>query len=302
MVSPAPEVAVDERMVRALLVEQHPDLARLRLLPLDAGWDNTLWRIGEDLLARLPRRAVAANLTVNEQRWLPTLAPILPLPVSVPVRVGRPSGEYPWSWSIVRWFDGTPGDRSTSVSHAVVAEQLGAFLRALHRPAPATAPHNPFRGVPLVERVDTFDHWVTDLEATIDGPALRAVWERALGASPWTGPPAWLHGDLHPANVLVADGVLSAIIDFGDICRGDPATDLSAAWMLLPPSAIPHFARAYGGMDDDLEARALGWSVLFGLMLLAIGLDDRHTYEPIGRRTLAHAISHSRSEPSPPGG
>lgn len=297
MASPVSEIEVDERLLRALLADQHPDLAGLALLELDAGWDNTLWRIGDDLLARLPRRGVAANLTVNEQRWLPALSPILTLPVPVPIRVGRPSARYPWSWSIVRWIEGTPGDRATAIAPTVVAEQLGGFLGALHHPAPPNAPRNPFRGVPLVERVDTFEERVTELAAEIDGPRVRAVWERALRASPWTGSPAWLHGDLHPANVLVVDGVLSAVIDFGDICGGDPATDLAAAWMLLPPSTIPVFASAYGGVDADLEARALGWSILFGLMLLAIGLDDRPTYEPIGRRTLAHASSHTRDEP-----
>lgn len=300
VVSPVSEIEVDERLVRALLADQHPDLAELALTELAAGWDNTLWRVGDDLLARLPRRAVAANLTVNEQRWLPALSPKLTLPVPVPIRVGRPSGTYPWSWSIVRWIEGTPADRATALASTVVAEQLGGFLRALHDPAPPSAPHNRFRGVPLVERVDTFDERVTELAAEIDGPSVRAVWERALVASPWAGPPVWLHGDLHPANVLVVDGILSAVIDFGDLCGGDPATDLAAAWMLLPPSTIPVFASAYGGVDADLEARALGWSILFGMMLLAIGLDDRPTFEPIGRRTIAHVISHTRNEPKLP--
>ena len=297
MVSPAPDLVVDERLVRALLADQHPDLADLALLELDAGWDNRLWRVGDDLLVRLPRRAVAASLTVNEQQWLPMLGPILTLPVPVPIRVGRPSGSYPRSWSIIRWIEGTPADRTTAMVSSVVAEQLGAFLRALHHPAPPGAPHNPYRGVPLIERAGAFEERVTELAAEIDGPSVRAFWERALVAAPWTGPPTWLHGDLHPANVLVVDGILSAIIDFGDICGGDPATDLAAAWMLLTPSTIPAFARAYGGVDADLEARALGWSLLFGLMLLAIGLDDRPTYEPIGRRTLAHVISHTRRKP-----
>ena len=297
MVSPAPDIKVDERLVRTLLADQHPDLADLALLELGAGWDNTLWRVGDDLLARLPRRAVAATLTVNEQQWLPTLSPTLTLPVPVPIRVGRPSDRYPWSWSIVRWIEGTPADRAAAMVSMVVAEQLGAFLRALHHPAPPSAPHNPFRGVPLAERAGDFEQRLTALGAEIDERSVRAVWERALAASDWTGPPAWLHGDLHPANVLVADGILAAVIDFGDICGGDPATDLAAAWMMLPPPMIPLFASAYGGIDADLEDRALGWSVLFGLMLLAIGLDNRPTYEPIGRRTLAHSISHTRLEP-----
>ncbi len=122
VVSPVSEIEVDERLVRSLLADQHPDLAALALLALDAGWDNTLRRIGDDLLARLRRRAVAANLTVNEQRWLPALSPIRTLPVPVPIRVGRPSGRYPWSWSIVRWIEGTPADRATAMASTVVAD------------------------------------------------------------------------------------------------------------------------------------------------------------------------------------
>ena len=292
MVSPAADVDIDEPLVRSLLSEQHPDLADLALVELDAGWDNTLWRLGTDRLVRLPRRAAAAVLTIHEQRWLPTLGPTLPLPVPVPLRVGRPTARYPWSWSVVPWLDGVPGDRTTAIESAAVAVRLGGFLRALHRPAPADAPPNPYRGVPLVERADAFEARVRDLDAEIDAPTVRAAWDRACDTTPWQGPPTWLHGDLHPANLLFVDGDLSAVIDFGDLCAGDPATDLAAAWMLLPASVIPEFTRAYGGVGPHLEARALGWSLLFGVLLLAIGLDDRPTYEPIGRRTLDHVIAH----------
>src|SRR5205823_3092638 len=227
MVSPAQEVDIDERLVRALLVEQHPDLADLPLAELDAGWDNALWRIGDTLLARLPRRAIAAPLAVNEQRWLPMLSPRLPLPVSVPIRVGRPSRAFAWSWSIVRWLDGVPGDRSSINAPLAAAEQLGGFLCALHSEAPPTAPSNPCRGVPLADRASTFDERITDLSVEVDVPSVREVWERACNARPWSGPKTWIHGDLHPANVLVANGVLAGIIDFGDMCGGDPATDLA---------------------------------------------------------------------------
>lgn len=293
MVSPAAEIDIDERLVRSLLREQHPDLAELPLREFEVGWDNTLWRVGDELMARLPRRALAASLTLNEQRWLPSHGPLLPLPIPTPLRAGIPSAEYPWAWSIVPWFAGTPGDRGAIGSPALVAEQLGGFLRALHQAAPPSAPINPFRGVPLADRADTFEERVKDLASEIDVPTLRDVWDRACAASPWCGPPVWLHGDLHPANILLAEGVLSAVIDFGDLCSGDPATDLAAGWMLLPPSAISALRNTYGGISSNLEARALGWSILVGTMLLAIGLDDRPTYEPIGRRTLDDVIVHA---------
>jgi aminoglycoside phosphotransferase (APT) family kinase protein len=229
---------------------------------------------------------------LHEQKWLPVVSAALPLPTPVPVRVGRPTTDFPWSWSIVPWFEGVPADRRPPLDAEVAAAQLGGFLRALHRRAPTEAPRNPYRGVPLDARADLFETRLGALASEVDGTSVRAVWERAVAAPRWTRAPVWLHGDLHPANTLVAHGRLAAVIDFGDVCAGDPATDLAAAWMLLPPAAVPVFAGAYGDMDADLVARALGWAALFGLMLLAIGLDDRPTYEPIGRRTLEHAVQH----------
>ena len=290
MDSPAAEIEVDEHLVRTLLARQHPDLADLPVTPLDAGWDNTLWRLGEGLLVRLPRRAVSAPLALHEQRWLPELERRLPLPISAPLRVGRPSDGYPWSWSIVPWLAGRPGDTTEITAPDRAADQLGRFLRALHVEAPPEAPRNPYRGGALSTRAEAFEQRISELASEVDAPAIRHVWERACAAPSWLDPPVWLHGDLHPANVLVLDGALGAVIDFGDVCAGDPATDVAAAWMLLPESAVATFATSYGGIEPALEVRALGWALLFGLMLLAIGLDDRPTYEPIGRGTIARVI------------
>lgn len=291
MAWPAAEIEVDEDLIRSLLREQHPDLARLPLADTGAGWDNLLWRLGDALLVRLPRRATAAALTVHEQRWLPELARRLPLPVPAPRRVGRPGGRYPWPWSVVPWLPGSPADGAGLIDTVDAAVRLGHFLDSLHRPAPAEAPANPWRGVALAERTATFDERVSVLAAEIDVPATRRLWDRALAVAPWSGTPRWLHGDLHPANILLAQGTVSAVLDFGDLCSGDPATDLAGAWMLLPAGAMAHFHAAYGGVDDDLEMRSLGWAVLFGLMLLGIGLDDRPTYETVGRATLARVTA-----------
>lgn len=281
------EIDISEGLVRAMLEEQHPDIAHRRLVQLDAGWDNVLWRLGDELLVRLPRRAVAAALTMNEQRWLPELAPRLPLPVPAPVRVGRPSGDYPWWWSVLPWLEGTPGDRASITDAEDAGLRLGRFLRVLHRPAPAGAPRNQWRGVPLVERADAIDERLARLADEVDVVALRRAWDRAVAAEPWSGAAVWVHGDLHPANVLIAEGTLAAVLDFGDLCQGDPATDVAAAWMLLPPDAMPVFATAYGRLDPDLLARSVGWAVLFGLMLVAVGLDGRPSYASVGRAILA---------------
>jgi aminoglycoside phosphotransferase (APT) family kinase protein len=284
---------MDEETVRSLLAAQHPDLSDLPLVEVDAGWDNTLWRLGDEFLVRLPRRQQAAPLTVNEQRWLPLLAPRLPLPVSVPIRIGRPAGRYPWAWSVLPWLAGTPADRTPVTEERDTAERLGRFLRSLHQAAPSDAPHNPFRGVALNERAEIFEFYMALVAAEIDGDGTRRVWDRALAVDPWWAPAVWLHGDLHPANVLVDQGTLAAVIDFGDLCAGDPATDLAGAWMLLPVPAIDVFSTAYGEVDATLEARSLGWAALFGLMLLEIGLRDRPSYETVGRSTLAKVIERS---------
>ncbi|MFN2504083.1 MAG: aminoglycoside phosphotransferase family protein [Acidimicrobiales bacterium] len=293
MAAPMAEVDVDEGLVRALLAEQHPDLVALPLAQVDAGWDNTLWRLGDDLLVRLPRRQVAAPLAVNEQRWLPQVAGRLPLPVPVPVRVGRPSEDFPWPWSVVPWFHGHPGDRAELADPRESAQRLGRFLRSLHQPAPVDAPANPYRGMPLVHRSPALETRRVGLGSSIDQVATKRVWDRAISAGQWTSPPVWLHGDLHPANVIVDHGTLTAVIDFGDICAGDPATDLAGAWMLLPAAAMSTFAESYGGIDPNLERRALGWVVLFALMLIAISDHGRPSYSLVGNAALAKAIGRS---------
>ena len=294
-INPAAEVDITEPLVRALLLEQHPDLAVLTLRELRAGWDNVLWRLGDDLLVRLPRRQLSAQLTLNEQRWLPLIGESLPLPVPSPVRVGLPSNGYPWAWSVVPWLEGRPSDRAVITRPDHAARRLGGFFRALHLEAPPDAPRNPFRGVPLSQRTDTSEDRLGSLAGEVEADAIRCTWDRAVAAKPWGSPLVWLHGDAHPANVLVVGGTVGAVIDFGDMCGGDPATDLAAAWMLLPSAAVPACFAAYGGVDADLERRALGWAVLFGLMLLAIGLDaspgsGHPTYESIGRATLRRAL------------
>ncbi len=288
---PPAEVEIDEALVRSLLADQHPDLAILDLAPVGHGWDNALWRLGDDLVVRLPRRALAAPILVHEQTWLPLLAPRLPLPVPVPVRVGQPTDRYPWRWSIVPWLIGSPADRSPVHRAEDAAGRLGRFLRALHTVGPPDAPHNPYRGVPLGDRSEVFEDRVTALADQIDVGSTRLTWDRAVAVDSWTAEPVWLHGDLHPANILLSRGTVTAVIDFGDLCTGDPATDLAAGWMLLPVRTMTAFHAAYGGIDEALDIRARGWAALFALMLLGIGLDGRPSYETVGRRTLAGCTS-----------
>ncbi len=271
---PAAEVDIDVGLVRALLAEQQPDLQHLPLTELAWGWDNVIYRLGDELVVRLPRRAAAAALVDHEQRWLPELAAGLPLPVPAPVRFGVPGGGFPWSWSICPWLDGDPAAEHPIGDLAGAAAILGRFLVALHQPGADDAPANPYRGVPLADRAASTEQRILQLGDTLDGPAVRACWNEALRAPEWSGPPIWLHGDLHPANLLVTGGRLAAVIDFGDITAGDPATDLSVAWMLFPSEVRPTFRTAAGEPDDATWARARGWALSLGLAYLASSADN----------------------------
>jgi aminoglycoside phosphotransferase (APT) family kinase protein len=275
---PDAEIDIEPPLVRALLETQHPDLAGLPLRDVGSGWDNRLYRLGEELAVRLPRRAVAAPLIEYEQRWLPELAPRLPLPIPLPMRVGRPGCGYPWTWSVVPWRAGESAETAPLGDPVAAAVDLGRFLGALHRPAPPAAPANPFRGVPLAARNDIVHTRVRDLDGLIDRARVLEVWERLVQAPPWNGTPLWSHGDLHPGNLLVREGRLSAVIDFGDLCAGDPATDLSVAWMLLPRSARPMLREAARNSDDAIDdatwTRARGWALALALAFLGRSRDN----------------------------
>lgn len=285
---PVAEHAVDEALVRTLLEDQHRDLAALPIEFLAEGWDNTLWRLGDDLVARLPRRALGATLVDGEQRFLPTIAARLPLPIPVPLRVGVPGRGYPWRWSVVPFLKGTPAIDDVPVWRRGEATRFGTFLRALHTPAAPDAPANPFRGVPLAARDDSVVDRLVDLGDLVDRDVVRATWAAALAAPPWSRPAVWLHGDLHPGNVLADSGRIVGIIDFGDLTAGDPATDLAGVWLLFDREDVDAALRAYGDVDAALVARARGWATLFGLLLASAGLEGRPEYVAAGLATLAH--------------
>jgi aminoglycoside phosphotransferase (APT) family kinase protein len=276
--TPAAEVDVTADLVRRLLADQHPDLADLPVEPLAQGWDNASYRVGKKMIARLPRRTAAATLIAHERRWLPGLAPRLPLPIPAPARTGRPGHGYPWAWSVVPYL---PGHPAAQVVPDDASGSLGPFLAALHTPAPPEAPANRFRGIPLAGRRELDLRNLAAVDRLVDREAVLRVHEDALAARPWDGPPVWLHGDLHPANILVADGKVSAVIDFGDLTSGDPATDLAVAWM-LGIDLRSSYGRSH---DEDLWRRARGWALAFGLVFSARSADNP-LMASIGRRTL----------------
>lgn len=286
MATPAAEHRVDVALVAALLRDQHPDLADRPLRVVASGWDNVVVRAGDDLAVRLPQRAAAARLVAHEQRWLPDIAARVGGVVAVPepVRTGRPALGYPWTWSVVPWLPGRPaGERRQGEA---VARTLAAFLDRLHVPAPAEAPVNPVRAVPLATRTDA----VLTRLATADVPRaaeLATLWRTAAGAPTHTGPPVWVHGDLHPFNLLVqrqplGDEHLSAVVDFGDVTSGDPAVDLATRWLTFDRAGRRAFA-ALVPADATTWTRARGWAVSLA-SALAVTDDDAF------RTTAAAAI------------
>jgi aminoglycoside phosphotransferase (APT) family kinase protein len=288
---PAAEVAIDEALVARLVAGQFPELAGLDVAPLASGWDNAVFRLGPELVVRLPRRAVGAELVEHEQRWLPELAATLdlPLPIPAPIRCGHPALGYPWRWSVVPWFPGDVAARTPPVSPHDAAARLGGFVRALHVEAPADAPRNEFRGGPLAGRDEPLRARVDQLGELVDGVAVLALWDELVAVPAWDAAPVWLHGDLHPANVLVHQGRLSAVIDFGDLTAGDPATDLAVAWMLFAEDQAT-FRRASGhDGDDPTWRRARGWALHLAIAYLANSA-DHPLIASVGRRTLAAVL------------
>ena len=295
---PADEVGADVELVRLLLAEQFPELATRSLAALANGWDNAVFRLGENLVVRLPRRLFAAELIGHEQRWLPELAPALPLPIPVPLFVGRPSPIYPWSWSITPFLTGRIAAGEFDLDLNQVARTLAVFLARLHHPAPADAPINPVRGVPLRQRTDSFQANLALISSGVDPEAAEALWRVALSAERWTLPPVWVHGDLHPANLLSDHGELVAVLDFGDLTAGDPATDLAVAWMLFPPAERVTFWNSYAAaaghpVDAALQVRARGWALTLGTVFVARSADNP-VMAAIGANTLEAVLTTHR--------
>jgi aminoglycoside phosphotransferase (APT) family kinase protein len=257
-------VTIDVSLVRRLIAEQFPRWADLPVRPVVlSGWDNRTFHLGDELTARLPSAAGYVVAVEKEQRWLPVLAPRLPLPIPAPVAAGVPGEGYPWPWSVNRWLDGENATLDRIDDLTRFAEDLARFLVALQTVDPTGGPaagsHSFYRGASLTHYDAETREAVETLSDRIDGAAALSVWDAAL-AAPWHGPPVWFHGDVAAGNLLVRDGRLAAVIDFGTCGVGDPACDVVIAWTLLSGASRGAF-RAALAVDDATWARGRGWAL-----------------------------------------
>ena len=287
----ADEVETDVALVEALVGAQFPEWAGLPIEPVpERGTDNALYRLGDALVVRLPRLERCAETLRKELRWLPELAPRLPLAVPLPVAAGEPAEGFPIPWAVYRWLD---GDTATHVADA--ATDLAEFIAALQQIDPTGGPgpgeHNAFRGIPLAGRRDQVTRAaIAKLDDVLDTHAVTTAWEDALEAPAWDRPPVWIHGDLDSRNLLARDSRLSAVLDFGCLGVGDPACDVMVAWKLLDDEGRATFRSALS-IDDATWSRARGWAVSQAVVALAYyTLETNPVLVQEARRWLAEAL------------
>lgn len=290
----SPELNVE--LVRRLVHEQFPQWADLPITEAaPQGWDNRTFRLGAELSVRLPSAAHYVAQVAKEHRWLPALAPQLPLPIPAPLALGQPSGAFPWPWSIYRWHAGATASRERIADRSAFAADLERFLVALQQidptGGPAPGPHNFYRGGPLTTYDAETRRSIALLADTIDAPAATAVWERALATS-WRSAPVWVHGDVAVGNLLVAEGRLSAVIDFGCCGVGDPACDLVIAWTFLEGASRDAF-RAVLPLDETTWTRGQAWALWKALITLVEHRTGDAAKAADARRVIAAVLAES---------
>lgn len=264
---------ITERLVRHLVEEQFPKWARLSIRPVArGGWDNRMFRLGDEMVVRLPSGPAYSSSIEREQRWLPYLAPQLPVSIPEPIAIGEPVADYPWSWSIYRWIVGDALHDTEDIDLVALARALGEFVSALQSidadDGPTPGPQNFYRGGWLGVYAEQTAHAIGSLGDQVDVDAVRKVWQRAM-ESGWEGKPRWVHGDISAGNLLVRDGKLCGVIDFGQLSVGDPACDLAIAWTVFAGESREEFREAVA-LDSEIWARGRGWALWKALIVAAV--------------------------------
>ena len=269
-------LVIDVALVRRLVDEQFPEYRALPVRPVEwDGWDNRTFRLGDELTIRLPSGRWYAKQVEKEQRWLPVLAPRVPLPIPTPVAEGAPDAGFPYPWSVYRWLDGDLAGDAPIADLPRFASDLAAFLRALGRvdatDGPGPGEHNFHRGGPLAHYESEAVEAMDALGDEIPQDAVRRVWADAMRTT-WDRPPVWFHGDVAENNLLVRDGRLAAVLDFGSSGVGDPACDMVIAWTFLSGAARDRF-RAARDVDAATWSRGRGWALWKALITLGPALE-----------------------------
>lgn len=289
--APRPPV-VDMALARRLIDARFPRWRDLPLRPVHpAGSDHVIFRLGEELSVRLPRRADVVGQARKEAEWLPRLAPHLPLAVPVPVEVGEPAFGYPWPWAVTRWLDGEVATTDALGRSPEAAVRLAGFLTALQGFAPEAVPalsgRRDLTGGTAAERDEATRAAIAATSGVFDAGAMTELWNATLDAPCWEWPAVWFHGDFHTGNLLTVDGRLGAVIDFGGLGVGDPACDLMIAFTLLSAGSRAVFREALG-VDDATWLRGRGWA-------LATGLNAYTVYAAVDARVAAQTTRQIRA-------
>jgi aminoglycoside phosphotransferase (APT) family kinase protein len=289
----ADEFDIDVPLVRRLVDAQFPQWADLPLTPVaSSGTDNALFRLGDDMAVRLPRTAGATGQVEKDQRWLSFLAPQLPLPISAPLAVGAAGEGFPWSWGVYQWLGGRDATHERLDDPCAVAAELARFIRALHRIDTSAGPEarrESGRGGRLAVRDGEVREAIAALGREIDAGAVTAAWDESLAVPEWGGAPVWVHGDLLPGNLVIAEGRLSAVIDFACLGVGDPACDLISAWSLFDEASREVF-RSETGVDDDTWMRGRGWALSIALIALPYYLHTNPVICATSRRVIGEVL------------
>ena len=291
------EVDTSVSLVLRLLSAQFPQWADLPVEPAHStGTGNALYRLGADMVVRLPRTPSAVGQVDKEQKWLPILASLLPLNIPIPLAKGQPSDGYPWHWSVYRWLEGEDATTAAIADPHQAATDLAQFIIALQQieatGGPPPGEHNFYRGVPLAMRDRETREAIAALHDVFDVNQVTAAWDAAIETPMWNTAPVWVHGDLHAANLLVEKGKLSAVIDFGGLGVGDPACDVMVAWVFLSAENRAVF-RAVLQVDDATWARGRGWALSFGLIALPYYQTTNPVLAEIARRAINEALDDS---------